>query len=291
MENKTSTILVPIDFSDQSTIALEQSFNLARISESRIILLHVLRVSKSWLSIFSHEEQYDLRDKISKRLQNMAAEASARSGVPVQAMVRDGKLLESILNVSEEIKAHLIVVGTHPSSNFKQKLMGHNAYRLVKESRCPVLTIKGKHHKNTCESIILPLDLTKETREKVSNAIYYAKAFKAKIYTVSVITTDNKELVKKLNVQMQQVVKYISSQGVACAWNVIKVKNESEKIAERLLDYAQEKDADLIVIMTQQEMEITGYLIGSTAAEIIATSEIPVLSINPTFKYKYSPIM
>ncbi len=291
MENTIPSILVPIDFSDQSAIALEQSLPLAKISNSKVVLLHVLRVSKTWLGIFSSEEQYELKDKITKRLQDMASEAASRSGVVVQSMVRDGKLLETILQVSSELKTHLIVVGTHPSNNFRQKLMGHNAYRLVKESECPVLTIKGKHHKHTCENIILPLDLTKETREKVSNAIYYAKAFNAKIHTVSVITTKSDELKKKLHAQMKMVVKHIQQQGVACAWNVLSVKNESEKIAQRLLEYAKEKDADLLVIMTQQEMEIAGYLIGSTAAEIISTSEIPVLSINPKFKYKYSPII
>ena len=41
MNNRTNNILVPIDFSEQSLIALDQSYNIAKISESEITLLNV----------------------------------------------------------------------------------------------------------------------------------------------------------------------------------------------------------------------------------------------------------
>jgi len=138
-----------------------------------------------------------------------------------------------------------------------------------------------------CSDIILPLDLTKETREKVNHAIFFAKLFNARVHIVSVITTSNDELLKKLNAQMQQVVKFMRSNDVDCSWNVIRSESGAEQISAKLLDYAASKNADLIIIMIQQEMEITEYFIGSTASEIIATSEIPILSVLPKFRYQY----
>ena len=37
-----NTILVPIDFSDQSLIALGQSLNLARLTKADVVLFHVI---------------------------------------------------------------------------------------------------------------------------------------------------------------------------------------------------------------------------------------------------------
>ena len=48
-----------------------------------------------------------------------------------------------------------------------------------------------------------------------------------------------------------------------------------------VLGYAKEVDADLIVIMTQQESDFTDYFIGSTAQQVIYHSRIPVMSIRP----------
>jgi nucleotide-binding universal stress UspA family protein len=90
---------------------------------------------------------------------------------------------------------------------------------------------------------------------------------------------------------MQQVVRFITQQGIDCIWNVMRVDNESEKIAERLVEYAKSKDGDLIIIMTKQELDIREFFIGSTATAIIEKSEIPVMSINPSFKYNYQVVI
>lgn len=282
-----SHILVPIDFSEQSGLALEYAYRLARKAHADIFLLHVLKVTKSWLGIFSHEEQQDINHKIEEKLLGLAKPYQEGAPVKLTALVKDGKLLETILDTAKEIDAHLIIVGTHPSTNFKQKIIGHNAYRLVKESPCPVITIKGKIPHTDCGNILLPLDLTKETREKVNHAIFFAKLFDAKVHAVSVITTSSEDLMKKLNVQMQQVIKFMKQNEVDCSWNVIRSENGPEAIAGKLLEYAAEKEADMMIIMIQQEMEITEYFIGSTASEIIATSEIPILSVLPKFRYQY----
>ncbi len=290
--NKTeNNIIVPVDFSDQSLIAIEQTFNLARLTGATIILLHVLKVTKTWLGLFSNDEQSIMRLKIKEQLNKLANDARAKSGLVVKTMLKDGKLLENILLAAKETDARFLVVGTHASTNIKHKILGHNASRLVREAKCPVITIKGKHHRDGCQNIILPLDLTKETREKVTKAVHFAKYFNAKIHAVSVISTDNQERIKKLNVQMQQVVKFIKQKDLDCSWNVIKVKNDSDEIASKLIDYAVSKDGDLLIIMTQQEIEITEYFMGSTATSIIEHSDIPVMSINPTFKHSYNPII
>jgi nucleotide-binding universal stress UspA family protein len=52
-------------------------------------------------------------------------------------------------------------------------------------------------------------------------------------------------------------------------------------MTHKLLSYSFGIDADLIVIMTQQENKVQDFFIGSLAKQIIFASEIPVMSVNP----------
>tara|TARA_B100001093_G_C26850245_1_gene1024804 strand:- start:3976 stop:4167 length:192 start_codon:yes stop_codon:yes gene_type:complete len=55
-------------------------------------------------------------------------------------------------------------------------------------------------------------------------------------------------------------------------------------LAKAILDYSNLHQANLIMIMTHQENNVTQYLIGSAAQSIIYNSEVPVMSIHPQLK-------
>ncbi|MCX6257712.1 MAG: universal stress protein [Bacteroidia bacterium] len=289
--NTTSSILVPVDFSEQSIIGLEQSYNLAKFSKSMLILLHVIKMNKTIWDFLGNKEQISFRKKICAKLSDLGKQVSKSQDIPVKHLVKMGKLVDNILQVSAKYNTDYIVMGTTPSDNITKKIIGYNALRVVKESKCPVITIKGKHHKNGCENIILPLDLTRETRQKVTNAIDFAKLFHAKIQAISMISTSDTRQVQKLGLLMQQVCRYIARNGVDCHTDEIKVSGNDEKIAKKLIEYSHQKDGDLIVVMTQQETEITDFFLGSPAQELIYHSDIPVLSIVPRLKYNYDSVV
>ena len=76
-------------------------------------------------------------------------------------------MYEQIIDVAEMLSADLIVMGTNGTpQEVMKRVIGSNAERVVRSAHCPVITIKGKDHKNGCENIILPLDLEKQTKEK-----------------------------------------------------------------------------------------------------------------------------
>jgi len=289
--NTTSSILVPIDFTEQSLIGLEQTFNLAKNSKSMIILLHVIKINKTIWDFFSNTEQYNIRKKLCAKLNALGKDVSQKQGIPIKHLVKKGKLIDNIIQVSEKYNTDFIVMGTSPSDNITRKIIGYNALRVVKESKCPVITIKGIHHRDGCKNIVLPLDLTRESRQKVSNAIKFAKLFNAKIHAVSVIPTKDNILGGKLNQMMNQVSQYMVKNNVSFATDEIKVSGSDEKVAKSLLNYAHKVNGDLIIVMTQQETEISDYFLGSPAQELIFHSDIPVLSIVPKLKYNYESIV
>jgi len=281
MSSEKRIIVVPIDFSEQSKIALSQTYNLARAINAEITLLHVLdeALFKSVLHLFSSKDDHEelLTVGAKSKLEELATEARAKSGLKFNTRVEKGKIYEVVTEVAEELEALFIVMGTAGESSIKKKFIGSNAVRVISDAHCPVITIKGQNHRMGCDTILLPLDLSKETKEKVVKCIEIAKFFKSTVKVMTVVNTSDEFLQNKLERQMDQVLDFIKDHDVICSGEFIKNRN----ISESVLAYSVEINADLIMIMTQQELEWTEFFIGTESQQIINNSEIPICSIRP----------
>jgi nucleotide-binding universal stress UspA family protein len=154
---------------------------------------------------------------------------------------------------------------------------------VIRSAKCPVITINGKHHYNGCRNILLPLDLSKETRQKVTLAIELAKLFGSAIKVVSALWSKNDpDIILKLNQQLLQVQNFIEESGLKCTAEIIESSDGERTLVPAILNYAhQQEDIDLIVILTQQEIGFVEFFVGSHAQEFLRLSDIPVLSVVP----------
>ena len=273
-------ILVPIGFSEQSILALGQAFNLAKIKNSDVVLLSVVKEQSMMQSLFVDDLTDQLKLKVKQKLNELAKQYGDKFGVSVDTMVSKGKIYEQINEVAELISADLIVMGTNGSQGNKSKLIGSNAEKVVRLSKCPVITIKGNDNRIGCENIILPLDLERQTKEKVTYALEYARYWNATIRVVSVVLRDNQEVREKLKKNINQVHDFIVKAGVKCSAELIE-GGKKITLGNFVFQYEKKFDADLIMIMTKQEELSLSNNISDTARYIINNSEIPVMSIRP----------
>ena len=278
-----SKILVPIGFSDQSIIALGQAFNLARIKKSDVVLLSVIEEQSMIQSLFLDDRSDELKEKVRDKLEGIANEYRTKYMVDVDIMVAKGKVYEQINEVADMVSADLIVMGTNGVQEGVKKFIGSNAEKVVRLSKCPVITIKGKQHRDGCENIILPLDLEKETKEKVTYALEYARYWNATIRIVSVVLKNNLEVREKLMKNIKQVEQFIQDAGVSCTAELIEGERK-QTLGDFVFDYEKNFDADLIMIMNKKEELSLSNNISVTARYIINNSEIPVMSIRPKGK-------
>ena len=223
MKNIYNSIMVPYDFGERSQAALEESFNLARMTGLEITLFHVIRDNQNIFAAFGGERSKMMRKEyeaqMKDQLQEIANEAARVSGLKVSAVVSHGKAHDKILKGSHLLHSKFIVqgingeaIGTNPN------LIGGNALRVIKKAECPVITVKNPHQTDGCRSILLPLDLTQETRQKVGYAIEMAKMFGSTIKVVSVFwSTAENGILQKLKRQMDQVSKFIKKENRSCS--------------------------------------------------------------------------
>lgn len=275
-----SKILVPIGFSEQSLIALGQAFNLAKIKNSDVVLLSVIEEQSMMQSLFLDDKSDELKAKVKKKLEEVAVQYSLKYGVDVDTMVAKGRVYEQINKVAEMISADLIVMGTNGASDGMKKFIGSNAEKVVRLSHCPVITIKGKDHRDGCENIILPLDLEKQTKEKVTYALEYARYWNATIRLVSVVLRDNQQVRERLIKNINQVKQFVIDAGVKCTAELVE-GGVKQTLGDFIFEYEKKFDADLIMIMTKKEELSLSNNISVTARYVINNSAIPVMSIRP----------
>lgn len=255
-----NNILVPVNLSEQSLIALEQSYNIAKHTDSVITLLYVGK---------------DPSGEIKAKLDALAREVFEKSGNKAKVLMLKGNVYKQILKTAKKINAVMIILGVNASKKIRN--IGNNAFRVVREAACPVITIKGRQHRSGCKNIVLPLDLTRETREKVKQAIEFAKFFGAAVRVVSVRLPKEIRQENKLIAYSHQVKNFIKEKKIDCTIKTL----IGTDIAKLVVNYAHEEDADLIMIMTQKEINFKELFVGTVAQKIVNTSDIPVLSIRP----------
>jgi nucleotide-binding universal stress UspA family protein len=299
MEPMKDKILLAIDFQMQSLIALEYAVFFARGTNSEIVLLHVLEATGIIGKMFKSEEEVV---KINKEAQELldALAIKLKPEFTVTTMIEYGKAYSKILEVAEKIQPKFIVMGKTEDPSIAKKIVGSNTLHLIDQCKFPVLSIRGKEHITNIETvnkiIVVPLDITKQIKEQLSAAIELGKFFKSTIKLLTILNEESAGLETHLLTSMNKAQKMVEDAGVKCTAKMI--KDTSNPIYKAILNYADVEDANLLIIMTQQEKNFVNFVIGSNAKAILDQSEIPVLSVIPwdesaehsVFKLIYDPL-
>lgn len=255
-------ILIPIDFSSQSLIAIKNSYNLGRFTKSKLHLFHV----------YSRPEEEN-----TERLENLAQQSSLESGLVCEFSSKKGNIFEETVKTAKALNSDLIVAGLEP--NAKAGVSGNkgSVSSFIKNSPCQILTVRSLNYSPECKNIVMPFDLSSESREKVSTVIQIARYFKADIRIVSVFDPNDTKYENKLLPYLHQVKKYIKEKDVKCTNKSIPSKNTVEAI----IDYANKNNSELIVQMNKKDLSFSEYFGRTISQKIVDTSNIPVLTINP----------
>lgn len=257
-----STILIPIDYSKQSLSAIRHAYPLARHTKSKLHLMHVF---------------HNASEENAEQLEKLAKEIAAESKLVVETSSVKGDIYEETDKMAEKIHAGLIVAGLEPHVKFRSFMSKSTASKFIKNAPCPVLTVRSSDVKNDIKNIVMPFDLTPQSREKVPIIIQIAHYFNADIRIVSVFDPSDTRYENKLLPYLQQVKKYIKEKHVNATNKSIPAKN----VPETVVEYANKNNCDLIVQMNKTDISFGEMFSGTASQQLVDISNIPVLTINP----------
>jgi len=274
-------ILIPYDFSETAELALEHATFMAKLHKAEINLLHVIE-SYSFTSAISNafsksqsEYESNIETSSNVRMKEIADKLHQSGGMKVNFRTNVGKIYKTIISSAEEMEIDVIVMGTHGTSGFQEFLMGSNSYRVVMGAPCPVISVQTHAKKIGFKDLVLPVDNSGVSRQKVKHAVELAKHYKSVIHIAGIMTMSDVELQRRFEVKIHQVKEYVEEHEIPYTVKMFKGDN----IASITMEYATQINADLIIIMTEQES--AGLFMGSFAQQIVNHSKIPVMSIRP----------
>jgi nucleotide-binding universal stress UspA family protein len=269
-------IVVGVDFSDCSINAFEHAITIAQKAKAGIIMVWVNHLDYS-KEIFSVEPR-QLKDEVENRFREMIEKYEKKLwGQKLEYDIRKGKVYKEICTVAEERDAFLIVIGTHGSSGFEEFWIGSNANRTVSAATRPIITIRsGVDSSKDLKKIVMPFDSTKVTRQKLDFTTLLAGYFKSEVHVLGLFTSNMDDLRYRIRNYVAQAEDYLKEHNL----DYVVTYLEAENITQKTLDYAQEIDANLISIMTEQETHTSNLWMGPYASQMVNHSPIPVLSIH-----------
>jgi nucleotide-binding universal stress UspA family protein len=142
---------------------------------------------------------------------------------------------------------------------------------------------------NIFKRILVATDGSENAEKAASYGINIAKITGAEVYALYVISTQNVVTTRTVTGWGEAVEEYLENKGKVAIDEVEKMgKDSGVKIesvvlrgipAEKILEYAEENNIDLIVMGTQGLTGIKKFLIGSVAENVVRHSKIPVMVI------------
>jgi nucleotide-binding universal stress UspA family protein len=276
-----NTILVPLDFSEVAQNALGHALKVADVYKNEVTLLHIMDEGNFIGNLFGGNNNAELvKEAIDMKLDKMIVEANKQyPNIKINKLTESGKIYKVISNLANEGNYDSIIMGTNGASGLQQ-ITGSNASRVINYAKVPVVVVKEKSIGNGYEKIVLPIDLTRESRQKVRWAVHVAKKFNSTIHVIYENTT-NEEFRNRIHAVINQTQDILDTNGAKYILRGLEEDKYPDSFAEDTLAYANEIDADLIMIMSQQEKGFNEFLLGSYAQQIVNNGgRIPIMCIN-----------
>ena len=147
---RMNNILVPTDFSDYSSLALEYGLSFARDYKARLILLHVIEdpfyPSNGATFGFNVEEFFRrMEEEASKRMLELVP-SDIEKEVEVERVTIRGTPFLEIIRAAREKQVDMIVLATHGRTGLAHVLMGSVTEKVVRKAPCPVLVVRSSQH-------------------------------------------------------------------------------------------------------------------------------------------------
>jgi nucleotide-binding universal stress UspA family protein len=270
-------ILVAVDFSECSINALEHAITIAVKAEADVDMIFVTR-PETTKEMFTEGPQ-TLSSMVKNKFEELVQKYKSSLGQNhLNYIIKQGKIYSEIVKEADKKEVFLVMAGTHGSSGFEEFWIGSNATRMVTAMKKPVITIRGGVSVNrNLEKIVLPLDSTPETRQKVPFTAYMAKIFGAEVHILKLYTSKVRAIARKVDSYADQVVKHLDEESIRYVIEPI----ETDNLTDATINYALKINANLISIMTEQETATRNLLLGPYAHQMVNHSPLPVVSIHP----------
>lgn len=269
-------LLVGVDFSESSNNALAHAVGLASRFKSNMLWIWV--ENKESIRHLNLEKGENIEDAVNAKFEELKKQYESQVNPDkIQTRIRSGIIHKEIVGLANENKVGMIVMGAHGTRGFRRFLMGDNANYVIAAAKCPVITIR--EHRTLArdlKTIVVPIDSSLDTRQKLPIAAKMALAYGAEIHLLGLYFSNVASMRKRVNNYVEQTEKFLERSGIK---NFKTHFTKSNNGARTIMNYAIKVDAGLIATMIETESLSSDLWLGSQGQQLVNQSPVPILSI------------
>jgi len=277
-EGGLKTIVVATDLGGEAEAALEYARRLAASYQSRIVLAHGLdpmeyaAVDSVPGTVLSH-----MTEAARKALDRLAGDL-LREGIRSHSEIRQGTVVDMLLEVAKQYEAGLIVIGTKGMQGAGPVVVGAIAERLVRLAPCPVLAVAadwnaGPNRPTPGGPVLLAMERNEAAVAAAATAGSLAETFERPLFVLHVRTAAEQAAgLNPCTLMEDQGIRFEGAIQVRC---LVKDGNPADAVAETIA----EVHPCILVAGVKRASETPGP--HGTAFALLSTSRVPILCVPP----------
>ncbi|NLG63828.1 MAG: universal stress protein [Candidatus Cloacimonetes bacterium] len=289
MPFRITSILVASDLSPGASHVLRSAAALAELAEAELHVAHVVESNGLLEPDFASVEVANiaLREQL-----DAALPASARA---TSVRVEGGRPHRVILDLADEVRADLIVVGPHRGATPAPQVLGTTADRLARTSEVPLLIIHGPISL-PLRSVLIPTDLSDAAEGALDVGLIWTAALRhprgsdtqTVVHMLLAVppVPDERAGEPRHTASARELHRHVEEacERTGCGPS-LKIEEEVAEgdATELILKRAKERAADLVVLGTHGHGALARALIGSVSSAVARRAECPVLLVPPRY--------
>ena len=272
-----TNILVPVDFSVQAKYAAKVASDIARLTNSKIFLLHMLELPTGVVdpSSFGNTNNAPTALLFLKRAYEKFEDFKKLpffEGVEIEDSVQFHKAYDGIIDESKKQHIDLIVMGSKGISGLEEMLVGSNTEKVVRNSDVPVLVIKREAENFKIENIVFASNFEEKSKVAFQKILNFASLFNAKLHLLKINTIHNFETTKESSDAIRNFINEFDLGDYT-----LNIYNDVS-VEIGVLNFSNVIDADVILLNTSGRRGLAHLFTSSIGEDLANHAKLPVIT-------------
>jgi len=270
-------ILVPVDFSVQAEYAAKVAVNIAKLTDSKIFLLHMLELPTGVIDPSSYGTSSNtptallFMKRAYEKFENFK-KLPFFDGIEMEDSVLFHKAYDGIITESKKNDIDLIVMGSKGTSGLEEMLVGSNTEKVVRNSDIPVLVIKKEIEEFKIDNIVFASNFKLSSRKAFQNILDFTAIFDAQLHLLKINTIHNFETTKESSDAIRNFIDDFDLNNYT-----LNIYNDIS-VEAGVLNFSKVIDADVILLNTHGRRGLAHLFTGSISEDLANHAQLPVIT-------------
>lgn len=274
-------IIISIDFSAKSLNALHTAVQMSKRHSAELHLLYVMDANQIFpveglLSPIVNVNE-ELIEKDLNLLNELAHSINLKKGVECTCHHRIGFPVHTLCEAAAELDCDLVVVPTESQDDGPGYLFDSNAYRILKNVGCSVLTVPAERQFGSFKKVLFPLRPEKDVVSKYNFARAIIKTNKAKVALLGLLDRSTSKKTKAIKKMVFQLRTWMKEDQISHVAGVVFNEDPATGAANTCKNMA----TDLVIINASTSRSLVEFFFGSYTQRMIRKQEFAVLCYQP----------